>query len=128
MTRKKEEAKEEDLPAEKWLAAFRNPSSDKRPEGSTLVRQFYAAGYYEAYDMVLTHAERMNLEVIWFREKHSCGPYMNRNYPGLESRCTYCNKKFGHEPVPCASDGCESEFCSRDCMDEHATLKHRVRT
>ena len=127
MTRKRE-AKEEDVPAEKWLAAFRNPSSAKGPEGSTFVRQFYAAGYYEAYDAVLTHAERMNLEVLWFREKRNCGPYMSRNFPSLEAKCTYCNKKFGHEPVPCSDDRCESEFCSRKCMDEHAMLKHRVRT
>jgi hypothetical protein len=123
----KKEAGQDDLPAEKWLAAFRNPSSDRRPEGATFVRQFYAAGYYEAYDTVLTHAERMNLELLWFREKRNCGQYMNRNYPSLESRCIYCNKKFGHEPIPCAGGGCEFEFCSRECMNEHAFLKHRVR-
>jgi hypothetical protein len=127
MTRKRE-ARDEDLPAEKWLAAFRNPSSGEGPEGSTFVRQFFAAGYYEAYDMVLTHAEKMKLEVLWFREKRNCGQYMNRNYPGLESRCTYCNKKFGHEPVPCAGNECNSEFCSRECMSSHSMLKHKVRT
>ena len=126
MTRNNE-AREDDLPAEKWLVAFRNPSSKKSPEGSTFVRQFFAAGYYEAYDAVLTHAEKMNLEVLWFREKRNCGQYMNRNYPGLESRCTYCNKKFDHESVPCAHYDCESEFCSKDCMKEHAFLKHRIR-
>jgi hypothetical protein len=126
--KRKKEAEEGDLPAEKWLVAFRNPSSAKGPEGSTFVRQFFAAGYYEAYDAVLTHAERMNLEVLWFREKRNCGPYMNRDYPGLEARCAYCNKKFGHEPVPCADSKCELEFCSRQCMDEHAALKHKVRT
>ena len=127
MNSMKKVAEDGDLPAEKWLVAFRNPASKTRPEGSTFVREFYASGYYEAYDAVLTHAEKMNLEVLWFREKRNCGQYMNRNYPGLESRCIYCNKKFLHEPVPCASDTCESQFCSRSCMSEHAALKHRAR-
>lgn len=122
--KKKKLAGEGDVPAEKWLVAFRNPSG-RGPEGSMFVRQFYAPGYYEAYDTVLTHAEKMNLEVLWFREKRNCGPYMNRNYPELESRCTYCNKKFGHEPVPCASEGCELEFCSRECMAEHIAHRHK---
>ncbi|HVX03238.1 MAG TPA: hypothetical protein VHA09_08800 [Nitrososphaera sp.] len=117
-------ASEDDVPAEKWLAAFRNPSG-RGPEGSTFVRQFYAPGYYEAYDTVLTHAEKMNLEVLWFREKRNCGPYMNRNYPGLESRCTYCNKKFGYEPVPCTNQSCGLEFCSKECMAEHASRRHK---
>lgn len=123
----KKEAKQDDLPVEKWLAAFRNPSSSRGPGGSTFVRQFYAVGYYEAYDTVLTHAEKMNLELLWFREKRNCGQYMNRNYPDLESRCTYCNRKFGHEPVPCVASSCDSEFCSRECMNEHAFLKHSIR-
>jgi hypothetical protein len=28
--------------------------------------------------------------------------------------------------VPCSHDGCISEFCSRDCMEEHRTMRHRV--
>ncbi len=109
-----------DLPAEKWLVAFRNPSSRKGPDGSTMVRQFFAPGYYEAYDIVLSHAEKMKLEVLWFREKRNCGPYMNRNYPALEGKCTWCNRKFNEEAVPCSHEPCEYEFCSRECMQEHA--------
>lgn len=121
---KKRQARESDLPAEKWLVAYRNPASGKGPEGSTIVRQFYAPGFYEAYDIVLTHAEKMDLQVLWFREKRNCGPYMNRNFPPLEGLCTWCNKKFREEPVPCAHDGCEFEFCSRECMKEHAGRRH----
>ena len=85
------------------------------------------AGYYEAYDTVLTHAEKMNLQVLWFREKRSCEPFLNRDFPDLEAVCTYCNKKFNHsEPVPCSQDGCNFEFCSRDCMAEHHTMRHRA--
>ena len=118
-------ASDEELPLEKWLVAYRNPNSRRHPGGSVFMRQFYAPGYYEAYDLVLTHAEKMNLEVLWFREKRSCEPFLNRDFPDLEAVCTYCNKKFNHsEPVPCAQDGCESEFCSRQCMAEHRAMRH----
>lgn len=116
----------DEIAAEKWLAAYRNPASKKRPEGSVIMRQFYAPGYYEAYDTVLGYAERMNLEVLWFREKRSCGPLLNRNFPELETLCTYCNKKFNHiEPVPCARLDCAAEFCSRECLTEHLRLRHQ---
>jgi len=119
-------ADDDEIPAEKWLVAYRNPHSKKHPGGSVFMRQFYAPGYYEAYDMVLIHAEKMNLEVLWFREKRSCEPFLNRNFPELESKCTYCNKKFNHsEPVPCVQDGCNLEFCSKGCMLEHCKLRHR---
>jgi hypothetical protein len=113
-----------DLPQEKWLVAYRNRSSKKGPGGSVFVRQFFAPGYYEAYDTVLSYAEKMNLEVLWFREKRRCGQYMNRDFPGLGGRCTWCNRKFDTEPMPCAQDDCESEFCSRECMKEHSRRKH----
>lgn len=115
----------DEIPEEKWLVAFRNPASRKSPEGSVFIRQFYAPGYYEAYDAVLTFAEQMKLEVLWFREKRSCEPYVNTTFPGLESVCRYCNKKFGHvDPVPCVDEDCGAEFCSRECMAEHHKLKH----
>ena len=64
------------------------------------------------------------LEVLWFREKRSCEAFLNRDFPELESLCTYCNKKFNHvEPVPCTADGCSAEFCSRECMDSHQKLR-----
>jgi len=123
---RKRVASGEDLPLEKWLVAYRNPNSKKHTGGSVFVRQFYAPGYYEAYDMVLTHAENMALEVLWFREKRSCEPFLNRDFPGLESVCTYCNKKFNQsEPVPCSHDGCDSDFCSMECMAGHHAMRHR---
>lgn len=110
---------------EKWLVAFRNPSSKRHPDGAMFVRQFYAPGYYEAYDTVISHAESNSLEVLWFREKRSCEPFLNRSFPDLESVCTYCNKKFNHaEPVPCISESCSAQFCSRDCMSEHSRIRH----
>jgi hypothetical protein len=122
--RKRVASGDDEVPAEKWLVAYRNPNSKKHLSGSVFIRQFYAPGFYEAYDTVLTHAEKMNLEVLWFREKRSCEALLNRDFPELESLCTYCNKKFNHiEPVPCTADGCSAEFCSRECMDSHQKLR-----
>jgi hypothetical protein len=91
------------------------------------IRQFYAPGYYEAYDIVLTYAENMNMEVVWFREKHSCQPFLNWDIPELESLCTYCNKKFNDlEPVPCRHERCNAEFCSKECMANHLALRHKI--
>jgi hypothetical protein len=116
------------LPLEKWLVCYRNPASNKHPGGSVFIRQFYAPGYYEAYDTVLTYAENMNMEVVWFREKHSCEPFRNWDIPELESLCTYCNKKFNDlEPMPCKHEHCNAEFCSRECMENHLALRHKSR-
>lgn len=111
-------ASDEELPQEKWLVAFRNQG------GSVFVRQFLAPGYYEAYDVVMSHAEKMHLEVLWFLEKRKSGQYMNTNYPELGGKCVWCNRKFGSEPVPCSNEDCEFEFCSRKCMFEHVHNKH----
>jgi hypothetical protein len=119
-------ASDDELPAEKWLVAYRNPASKREPGGYVFMRQFFAPGYYEAYDMVLTFAEKMNLEVLWFREKRSCESFLNRDFPALEAVCTYCNKKFNHsEPVPCSHEDCGAEFCSRECMADHREMRHR---
>jgi hypothetical protein len=121
-------ASDNDVPLEKWLVCYRNLASKKYPDGSMFIRQFYAAGFYEAYDTVLTYAENMNIDVMWFREKRSCDPFLNYDFPELETVCTYCNKKFNDlEPMPCKHEGCKAEFCSRDCMANHLTLRHRVR-
>ena len=126
--RKKNIASDDDIPLEKWLVCYRNPASKKHPGGSVFIRQFYAAGFYEAYDTVLTYAENMNMEVMWFREKRSCGTFLNYDIPELESLCTYCNKKFNDlEPMPCSHEDCMAEFCSRQCMENHLSLRHKVR-
>jgi hypothetical protein len=125
MKRESSDASESDLPEEKWLVAFRNPSSRKHPDGDVFVRQFYAPGYYEAYDTVISHAEKTGLEVMWFREKRTCEPFLNKTFPQLESICIYCNKKFNHlEPIPCSVRSCTRTFCSRECMTAHLAMKH----
>lgn len=123
---KKSIASDDDIPLEKWLVCYRNPASKRHPGGSVFIRQFYAAGFYEAYDTVLTYTEKMNVEVMWFREKRSCMPFLNCDVPELETLCTYCNKKFNDlEPTPCTNEGCKSEFCSRQCMTNHLALRHK---
>lgn len=105
---------------EKWLVEFR----DSR--GFSFVRQFHAPGFYEAYDAAMSYAEKLTLEILWFKEKRNCGlEYLNRNIPRLESFCTYCNKRFNHiDPLKCADINCCSEFCSRQCAQNHQDLKH----
>ncbi|MGA8106442.1 MAG: hypothetical protein WB815_07280, partial [Nitrososphaeraceae archaeon] len=90
--------KEDDiLPYEKWLAAFRNGSNSEILEEHEFLRQFHATGFYEAYDIVASFAEKSQVEILWFLEKRECGhPYVNSNYPELESLCTYCNGFFSY--------------------------------
>ena len=114
------------LPSEKWLVRFINPKSRKTRQESAFVRQFRAPGFYEAYDMVMTYAEKSNLDILWFKEKRRCGDdYMNRNFLELESYCTYCNKQFDHlDPLPCATENCSAEFCSKECALNHHFMRH----
>ena len=115
---------DEGLPEEKWLAAFRKHSSRTGSDG-VFIRQFYAPGFYEAYDAVVTHAEKLKLEVLWFREKRECGSMATGTFPMLESVCTYCNKKFNHEePIPCDAEQCNAEMCSKGCYQDHKKLRH----
>ncbi len=125
----KKSAVEEDeiLLSEKWLVAFIDHNSKKNIRPFVFVRQFYAPGYYEAYDTVMTYAEKSQISILWFKQKHNCGyPYLNRNYPMLESFCIYCNKKFNHiDPIPCINENCHAEFCSKICMEDHYKIRHK---
>lgn len=125
----KRSAVEEDeiLLSEKWLVAFIDHNSKKNIRPFVFVRQFYAPGYYEAYDTVMTYAEKSQISILWFKQKHNCGyPYLNRNYPMLESFCIYCNKKFNHiDPIPCINENCHAEFCSNTCMADHYKIRHK---
>jgi hypothetical protein len=119
-------ASETDLPEEKWLVGFRRHSVEVAPTTENIfIRQFYASGFYEAYDIVMGHAERHELDVIWFREKRECEAMTNKDFPVLEALCTYCNKTFNcEEPIPCQVESCSAEFCSKVCFDGHRKLKH----
>jgi hypothetical protein len=111
------------IPYEKWIVSF----TDGR--NSTIkisYREFFAQGFYEAYDTVMTYAEKQNLDVRWFKEKRRCGnKFSEHEIIKLESFCTYCNRKFNHQdPVPCIHNTCNSMFCSRNCMNDHIMLLH----
>ena len=111
------------IPYEKWIVSF---ADGRKSTIKISYREFYAQGYYEAYDMVMTYAEKQNLNVRWFKEKRSCGiKFSEYEIAKLESFCTYCNRKFNHQdPVPCIHNNCNSMFCSRNCMNEHIMLLH----
>jgi hypothetical protein len=112
------------LPREKWLVKFIN-SRSRVTQQESFVRQFRALGFYEAYDMVMTYAEKSNLDILWFKEKRRCVDYENGDFIELESYCTYCNKKFDNlDPLPCTKGNCSAEFCSKDCALNHHFMRH----
>lgn len=115
------------IPYENWLAAFKRSGSRSFLSKQTFLRQFSAPGFYEAYDTVATYSEKLQLEILWFKEKRNCGyPYNSHNYPQLESLCTYCNNLFNHiDPIPCSNINCFAEFCSKDCTVNHYNLRHK---
>lgn len=117
---------ENDLPYEKWLAAFRNGPDSWMSKEHEFLRQFHATGFYEAYDIVATYAEKSQVEILWFMEKRECGqPFVSNNYPELESICTYCNCLFSYlDSIPCPFPRCNSVFCSKICLQDHTGLKH----
>jgi len=117
------------IPSEKWLVSFKNYNNNKSTTPQILIRQFYAQGYFEAYDIVRTFSEKLSLEIIWFKEKRNCSSlFINKTFPVLESICVYCNRKFNsNEPIPCKFEECIHIFCCISCMNNHYRLKHRNR-
>ena len=118
-----EKSEKEIIPSEKWLVSFKNYNNKNM---TPIIRQFYAQGYFEAYDIVRTFSEKLDLEIIWFKEKRNCSSlFINKTFPILESICIYCNKIFnGNEPIPCIQEKCIHIFCSLDCRNNHYRLKH----
>ena len=118
------------IPSEKWLVSFKNHNNNKNKNMTPqiIIRQFYAQGYFEAYDIVRTISENLDLEVIWFKEKRNCSSLLiNKTFPILESICVYCNRLFnGNEPIPCIHEKCIHIFCSLDCRNDHYRLKHSI--
>ncbi len=118
------------IPSEKWLVSFKNNNNTSSVNLRVLIRQFYAQGYYEAYDIIRTYAEKLALEIIWFKEKRNCSYYfISKKFPQLESICVYCNRIFNEmEPIPCLQENCKHIFCSMNCLDNHIRLIHRHKT
>jgi hypothetical protein len=110
---------------EKWIISFIKLDDLKKP----CYRQFFAAGFYEAFDRVMTFTEKTNYKVLWYKEKRKCGMYFtSKEIPYLEFVCTFCNNKFNNvEPVKCnfeSKNPCKSEFCSLHCRQEHFYYMH----
>ena len=118
------------IPSEKWLVSFKNNNNRSSVNSRVLIRQFYAQGYYEAYDIIRTYAEKLALEIIWFKEKRNCShSFISKKFPQLESICVYCNRIFNEmEPIPCLQENCKHIFCSMNCLDNHIRLIHRHKT
>ncbi len=122
-----EEVGELDTPIEeKWIVAYIQKSDTLK---NINYRQFYAAGFYEAYDRVMTFIEKTGYKILWYKEKRKCGLYFTRKeVPSLEFVCTFCNNKFNDtEPIKCGFENkniCISEFCSLNCKQEHFYYVH----
>ena len=106
---------------EKWIVALKNNPEDRKFS----LKEFYSQGYYEAYDIVMTYAERTHATVFWFKEKRVVGyPECNVNFPKLEFVCTYCNREFAEpDPIPCTNETCLSYFCSKGCLQQHQVFR-----
>lgn len=110
---------------EYWVVAFFKSFSRKK-----LYRQFSAAGYYEAFDIVMTFSEKTSYKIIWFKEKRKCDLHFKEiGIPWLECICTFCNNEFNNiEPIKCDyerdNSTCKSEFCSLKCRQDHIYFKH----
>ena len=115
------------IPYEKWIVSFADCRKNKI---KISYREFFAQGFYEAYDTVMTYAEKQNLDIRWFKEKRNCGNTFSKyEITKLESFCTYCNRRFNHQdPVLCLHNNCNSMFCSRNCMNDHIMLLHNSNT
>lgn len=110
---------------EKWIVSYIKLDNLKK----IYYRQFFAAGFYEAYDRVMTFVEKTNCKILWYKEKRKCGGYFaNKEIPYLEFVCTFCNNKFNDiEPIKCSFENnshCKSEFCSLHCRQEHFYFMH----
>jgi len=58
------------IPYEKWVVSF---ADCRKSKIKISYREFFAQGFYEAYDTVMSYAEKQNLDIRWFKEKRNCG-------------------------------------------------------
>jgi len=110
---------------EKWIVSFIKPDNFNK----IYYRQFFAAGFYEAFDRVMTFMEKTNYKILWYKEKRKCDLYFKKKeILPLEYICTFCNRKYNNlEPIKCNFGNnviCTSEFCSFNCRQEHLYYVH----
>jgi hypothetical protein len=110
---------------EKWIVSFIKSNNLNK----IYFRQFYAAGFYEAYDKVMTFMEKTNYAILWYKEKRKCDQYFKKKeIPFLEYICTFCNRWYNNiEPIKCNFNSeviCASEFCSFNCRQDHLYVVH----
>ena len=110
---------------EKWIVSFIKSDNFNK----IYYRQFYATGFYEAYDRVMTFMEKTNYKILWYKEERKCDIYFKKKeILSLEYICTFCNRKYNNlEPIKCNFGNnviCTSEFCSFNCRQEHLYYVH----
>lgn len=107
----------DEFPNELWVVCFIR-------DGRRIYRQFYARGYYNAYDRVLRYAEKRRLSILWFKEKRYCYD-IRHDYEQLEEFCVYCNAIFD-ETFAIECEDCNAILCSKDCYHAHKRFRHKV--
>ena len=106
----------DEFPSEPWIACFTK-------DGRKIIRKFWAAGYYNAFDKVLNYAEKRGIDILWFKEKRYC---RIGNAKELEAFCIYCNAMFEESnSIPC--NICKAVVCSKECYIAHNSFKHYPR-
>ena len=126
MNNRKKDVERDELAFEKWVIMVKDYEKQQKKDPKIFIRQFMAQGYYEAYDIARSYAERSKLEIVWFKEKRLCPEYYSKYFPWLEYFCTYCNRKFNDkDPLTCNIKGCQAILCSKNCINNHIQLKHK---
>jgi hypothetical protein len=113
----------DEFASELWIACFVK-------DGRKIIRKFWAAGYYNAYDRALSYAERRRLDILWFKEKRSCYELDHKtdyidNAKELESFCIYCNAIINESNI-IECDICNAIICSRKCYNGHMMFRHKI--
>lgn len=108
-----------EFPIEPWIVCF---VKDRKK----IIRKFWAAGYYNAFDKVLNYAEKRGLDILWFKEMIYCSERKIAldGVEELETFCIYCNSMF-RESNAIICDICKSVICSKECCNAHKIFKHK---
>ncbi len=109
--------------SELWVVCFVR-------DGKKIIRRFWAAGYYNAFDKVLSYAERRRLDILWFKEKRYCYDLEHKqssidNAKELESFCIYCNAIVSESSI-IECDICNAGICSYRCYKDHLFFRHKI--
>ena len=121
----RKDVESDEIPFQKWIVMLKDYKNNQK-DPKIFIRQFMAQGYYDAYDMVRSYAERSNQEILWFKEKRVCPEYYLTSFPWLEYSCRYCNARISDkDPLTCNINGCTAILCSKNCIRNHMLMRHK---